>query len=628
MSTTSPRPLADAFPVVRGWLDGGTAEDVPATLADEIARRFGIDAFARNLLLLGAYVALEPDAADHIGRLHEDPRRTSPTIGLALARLPGANWRSLAADSPLRANGLIALDRNSAVAGAGFALPEPALFALLGAPALGEELAAQSRPALRPPKLTAARMRLADEIALRLAHGRRELLQLCGPDPVGKEHAAAEAAHRNGRTLHVLNAAMLPMAPQDIARLAQTWRRDLTLVEGMLFVDAASLSDVRPLALFADLVGLPLIIAAPESLALGHLPSLRIDMGRSSAAEQLPLWREQLGGFAKTLNGSVERLASHFAASPELAGSVAAELAIAMSAKRDKKTKLDFDAIAWDAARRFARPRMDDLARRVESAATWDDLVLPKQQIDTLKAIAAQVRNRVRVYEQWGFAKRSGGRGLGVSALFAGPSGAGKTMAGEILGAELRLDVYRIDLSAIVSKWIGETEKNLRRVFDAAEDGCAILQFDECDALFGKRSEVKDSHDRHANIEVSYLLQRLEQYRGLSILTTNLRNNIDSAFLRRLRFIVEFSFPSHAERVGIWRGIFPAETPTRELDFERLGQLNLAGGSIRNIAMSAAFLAAEERDIAVGMDHILAAARLEYTKSGRALTDAELRGWR
>ena len=272
---------------------------------------------------------------------------------------------------------------------------------------------------------------------------------------------------------------------------------------------------------------------------------------------------------------------------------------------------------------------MDDLARRVEGRAEWKDLILPPAQLRTLRAMAAQVRHRATVYESWGFGARSMGRGLGISALFSGPSGAGKTMAGEVLGAELELDVYRIDLSAIVSKWIGETEKNLRRVFDAAEEGCAILQFDEADALFGKRSEVKDSHDRHANIEVSYLLQRLEEYRGLSILTTNLKNNIDPAFLRRIRFIVDFGFPEAAERAEIWKGIFPKETPVGELDFDRLGQLNLAGGSIRNVAVAAAFLAAEggAKRPQVEMDHILAAARTEYEKTGRPLTAAELRGW-
>jgi len=217
-------------------------------------------------------------------------------------------------------------------------------------------------------------------------------------------------------------------------------------------------------------------------------------------------------------------------------------------------------------------------------------------------------------------------KGLGVSALFSGPSGAGKSMAGEVLGAALELDVYRVDLSSLVSKWVGETEKNLRRVFDAAEDGGVILQFDEADALFGRRSEVKDSHDRHANIEVSYLLQRLEAYRGLCILTSNMRDNIDDAFLRRIRFTVEFRFPNPQERLGIWRRIFPGHVPQSGLDHQRLSQLNLAGGSIRNIALGAAFLAADQGG-PVTMAELFSAARQEYEKLGRGMTDAERAGW-
>ena len=175
------------------------------------------------------------------------------------------------------------------------------------------------------------------------------------------------------------------------------------------------------------------------------------------------------------------------------------------------------------------------------------------------------MRHRAKVYDEWGFAEQSN-RGLGLSALFSGPSGTGKTLAAEILANELRLDLFRIDLSAVVSKYIGETEKNLRRVFDAAEEGGAVLLFDEADALFGKRSEVKDSHDRYANVEVSYLLQRMEAYRGLAILTTNMKEALDPAFLRRLRFVVQFPFPDQAHRAEIWRRIFPAKTPTDELD--------------------------------------------------------------
>jgi SpoVK/Ycf46/Vps4 family AAA+-type ATPase len=304
-----------------------------------------------------------------------------------------------------------------------------------------------------------------------------------------------------------------------------------------------------------------------------------------------------------------------------MARAIAAELALAP--ERDTKT---LSARAWEACRRAARPRMDDLAKRVVSTAEWRDLILPKSQKAVLESIIAQVRNRAKVYEDWGFGPRLQNKGLGVSALFSGPSGVGKSMAGELIGTALDLDVYRVDLSALVSKWVGETEKNLRRVFDAAEDGGVILQFDEADALFGRRSEVKDSHDRHANIEVSYLLQRLEAYSGLCILTTNMRDNIDEAFLRRLRFVIEFRFPSREDRQKIWQRIFPEDVPRDTLDYEKLAQLNITGGSIRNIALSASFLAAD-RGGSVSMADILHTAHLEYDKVGRSMTDAERAGW-
>jgi SpoVK/Ycf46/Vps4 family AAA+-type ATPase len=213
-------------------------------------------------------------------------------------------------------------------------------------------------------------------------------------------------------------------------------------------------------------------------------------------------------------------------------------------------------------------------------------------------------------------------RGLGISALFAGESGTGKTMAAEVLANDLRLNLYRIDLSSVVSKYIGETEKNLRRLFDAAEGGGAILFFDEADALFGKRSEVKDSHDRYANIEINYLLQRMEAYRGLAILTTNLKSALDTAFVRRLRFIVNFPFPGTAQRKVIWERSFPTATPIQDLDFERLAKLNLTGGSIHNVALNAAFLAAQAGG-PVTMRHALDAARTEFRKLDRPINEAD-----
>ena len=626
--TADMRALGEAFRTVAGWLDGTTTAPPPPSGADPIAALFGLDDFERNMLLLGAYAALDPEAGARIAALHGDASRTAPSLGLALVRLPGAHWSALAPGAALRRFGLIQIDGREGLGSAPFGLAEAVLLALVGAPSLSEELALLGRFVVPSTDLSPSRGRLADAVALRVAGEPAMTLQLCGADPLGKEQAAAAALASVGRSLFAISAAILPAAPADIARLAQLWRRDLTLTGGALFVDADRLNDPAPLALFATLLGQPLIVGAPDALMLGQAPTVRLDMPRLTAKEQVPLWRDRLGPYAKKLNGTIERLAGHFPVSPELADSVAAELAVLAPdpAAKAKKGAPRLEDIAWDAARRFARPRMEDLARRIDSEAKWNDLVLPPTQKDVLKAIVAQVRNRPTVYETWGFAKRSAGRGLGISVLFSGPSGAGKTLAGEILGAELGLDVYRIDLSSMMSKWIGETEKNLRRLFDAAEEGAAILQFDEADALFGKRGEINESRDRHANIEVSYLLQRIEEYRGLSILTTNFRSNIDSAFLRRLRFIIDFDFPGQGERAEIWQRIFPKSTPRAALDFDRLSQLNLSGGSIRNVAMGAAFAAAD-RGHDVGMAHILSAARLEYEKSGRSLTSAELKGW-
>jgi len=269
--------------------------------------------------------------------------------------------------------------------------------------------------------------------------------------------------------------------------------------------------------------------------------------------------------------------------------------------------------------------RLESLAQRIEPSVTWDDLVLPPTTLSLLHEIPAEVRQRSKVYDDWGFSRKMN-RGFGISALFTGPSGTGKTMAAEVTARDLSLPLYRVDLSAVVSKYIGETEKNLRRLFDTAEDSGAILLFDEADALFGKRSEVKDSHDRYANIEISYLLGRLESYRGVAILATNMKSALDPAFLRRLRFIVEFPLPDQECRIAIWRRIFPPQAPTRDLDFAKLSRLNIAGGSIRNIALNAAFLAAAA-DESVCMAHLLQAARSEYARLEQPLTESEFGDW-
>lgn len=277
----------------------------------------------------------------------------------------------------------------------------------------------------------------------------------------------------------------------------------------------------------------------------------------------------------------------------------------------------------YAAARAQSGHDLATLARKIEPKYSMDDIVLPADQQRQLQEICNQAKYRHIVYGQWGFeGKLSVGKGLNV--LFSGPPGTGKTMAAEIMAHELQLDLYKIDLSQVVSKYIGETEKNLNRIFTAAESANAILFFDEADALFGKRSEVKDSHDRYANLEIAYLLQKMEEYEGISILTSNLRQNLDEAFTRRIRFIVEFPFPEEESRLQIWQGIWPKQMPLgADVDLPLLArQFKLAGGNIRNIALAAAFLAAEDGQC-VGMKQLLQATKREFQKMGRLVSDEE-----
>ncbi len=262
-------------------------------------------------------------------------------------------------------------------------------------------------------------------------------------------------------------------------------------------------------------------------------------------------------------------------------------------------------------------------ARKITPKRVWQDLVLPKDTLAQLQELCQQVRYRTKIYSDWGFDQRFS-LGKGTIALFTGDSGTGKTLSAEIIAKELEIDLYQVDLSQVVSKYIGETEKNLSRVFSEAQASNAILFFDEADALFGKRSEVKDAHDRYANIEINYLLQRVETYEGVIILASNLSKNIDGAFVRRLHFSIEFPFPNEAYRLQIWHNIFPTQAPlASDIDFDFLARkFKIAGGNIKNIALSAAFMAAENCSV-IGMDHLIQAMKREYQKLGKVCESTE-----
>jgi SpoVK/Ycf46/Vps4 family AAA+-type ATPase len=472
---------------------------------------------------------------------------------------------------------------------------------------------------------------------LLLAHSQGEspVFYFQGPYGVGKQSAAEALSLETGRRLLVVDGERLlnGEAPAFEAVVRLTMREAL-LQDAVLYWDGFDglLADERlawRTVLLRALEEQPgLAILAGNSPwepadAFRARPFVRVEFPRPAYHERTALWQAALEG--TTFEGGEDELlalASKFRFSGGQirdAAATARNLARWREPDRGRVTTADLNT----ACRLQSNRKLEALARKITPHYAWGDIVLPADRLRQLREICNQVKYRARVYDEWGFDRKlSLGKGLNV--LFTGPSGTGKTMAAEIMAGELGLDVYKIDLSTVVSKYIGETEKNLARVFEEAETSNAILFFDEADALFGKRSEVRDAHDRYANIETSYLLQRMEEYDGMAILATNLHKNMDEAFVRRMHFTVEFPFPDAANRVRIWEKVWPAETPREpglDLDF-MARRFEITGGSIRNIALAAAFLAADDGQV-VNMGHLIRGTQREYRKMGKVVVDGE-----
>jgi hypothetical protein len=366
--------------------------------------------------------------------------------------------------------------------------------------------------------------------------------------------------------------------------------------------------------------GRRVLLCARRPDATASIPGLRaltVAMPEPTLAERRELWRAHAPG------ADVDGVAARFRLSmAQIAHAADVADASARARGNGPPVAADLERGARDAS----RTRLGALAVRVEPRAGWNDLVLPAGPLELLRSVAAFLRHRDLVLSEWGYERTIAG-GQGLKVLFAGESGTGKTMAAGVIAGDLGLDLFRVDLATVVSKYVGETEQNLDRIFDAAEGSNALLLFDEADALFGKRSEVKDAHDRYANIEVAYLLQRMEAYAGGVILTTNLRSNMDDAFLRRLDILVEFPFPEAADRRRLWRGLVPPEAPLADdVELDLLGnRFRLTGGSIRNCSVTAAFLAADE-DALIGMRQLLRAVAQELRKQGRLTLEADFAG--
>ncbi|MPV37311.1 ATP-binding protein [Georgenia subflava] len=569
-----------------------------ASTLDSVVEAARLTPFERDVLLLAAGPDLVAETADDLVAAGCGARLT---FGAALALLDGAHWSALTPTGPLRRWDLVRPAEPSAPTASPLVVDERVLHHLAGAGDVDPELAMLSWPAPPVPDLPRSLLVRAREVVEAWRGDRAAVLH--GPQPGNLRTVAAAAAALVGMQLRELAGIDLPPDAAGRARLVRLLGRESVLSATAWAVD---LSDARA----EDAPGIA------RALVGCGTPLVLLDGGPPRAwprAVPVEVPRLEPRERREVLTVALRRHGA--AVAEEVLDEVAGVFDLPVGDLEEAARETAAGTTLWHACRERSRPHFDGLAETVTPRAGWDDLVLPEAQRAQLRALVAAVRHRTRVLDQWGLAARSS-RSQGATALFAGPSGTGKTMAAEVIAGDLGLDLVRVDLSQLVDKYIGETEKNLKRVFDAAEDCAAVLLFDEADALFGRRTEVHDSHDRYANVEVGYLLQRLESFRGIAVLTTNARSAIDQAFLRRLRVLVTFPYPDLAARVALWQRAFPPSTPTRGLDPARLAAIDLPGGGITAAALTASYLAADDGE-PVSEDHVRRAARWELSKSGR-----------
>jgi len=598
------------------------AEVDPPPAMEVLARRLGLSPFERDMLLLCVAMELDTRIAALCARTQDDPWRAHPTFALGFTIFEQPAWDALSPDRPLRYWRLIEINQPGAqpLTTSAMRADERIVNFAKGVSHLDDRIAPFVLPLAEGPagEIPPSHQAVVHEAlrALHADHPHFRPLQLLGRDADSNQLVARAAAEQLGVTLYRLAGDMLPQQPADLETLARLWQREAILLPVGLYIDArdvdrGSESHATPLKRFLAR-GSGIIFADVRESWPVPGGSHAFEIEKPSPAEQRDLWTAALGDDQREEAG---RLAAQFNLSSNAIQRI-------VSDARDEGESSPLESRIWRHSLRQTRMRIDALAQHIEAKAKWDDIVLPDAEMSLLRQIAAHVAGRGTVYDDWGFRKRMN-RGFGISALFSGASGTGKTMAAEVIANELEQPLHRIDLSSVVSKWVGETEKNLERLFQAAEDSNGILFFDEADALFGKRTEAQHSQDRFANIEINYLLQRLESYPGLAILATNMKEALDPAFLRRLRFIIHFPVPGPVERRRIWEHAFPAEVPKKDLDFERLAKVNITGGSIHNIALNATFMAASQPEAVVTMELLLEATRAELRKLERPVNEAD-----
>ncbi len=577
-----------------------------------LATRLGLDKIEQDLLLLAVAGEIDTRYPALFAYLNDDAARRRPSVDLAM-RLVGDDWQGRA-EVRMRLTGQARLLRLGLVAfggdtpgslASGFAADPLVIAHLLGSDALAIAGAAEACASGSPDKQ-------ARHLAALQDGAQPVVLVLAGRPGTGRRTAAWRIAAAGGRRLATIVGA---------ARIADAARA--ALIEGAALLVEAGEPDEQTVAALKAMPSLPLMLAVRDAgrweRALDDRPLLVRHFAVAGVDERAEQWRAALRGVGvRAPVRAIGAVAARFRLSGGAIGRAAGDVALVLRANGVSAAPRAVVEQLTEAARRQCAIDLGHSAARIDARPGWDDLVVSPEVRRQLRDFAGAGQQRDRVYVEWGMGDVGRGAGKGVIALFTGASGTGKTMSAAVIARETGLDLWRIDLSSVVSKYIGETEKNLERIFSAARDGDAILFFDEADALFGKRSEVKDAHDRYANVEVAYLLQRLEDHDGIAILATNLSRNIDQAFIRRLHYIIEFPLPDQALRERLWRKAFAAPTPMQGTIDEGLlaRQFALSGGDIRAAALDAAFLAASNGG-AVTMDHVLSAVSRQMLKQGR-----------
>jgi DNA polymerase III delta prime subunit len=629
-------------------LRAADSDDIAGSPWYKLIREFSLSLIEQDILLLAVAPEIDLKYETLFAYLNNDITRKWPTfnlalqIGAALAEQRSDVRRCLLPEATLFSSGLLQLstsgtDRRSWLA-TGFSAAPSVYQYLTNTSSLDPRLALFVEQ--RTPSINWERLPISSDLRKTLrrfshryidSRSRLPTIILVGHEGVGRALAAEAVCHELGfSSLLRVDLDVLRSSGENIGQLTRALLLQQRLHAAGLYLssfEALFDKEQKPLpesrGLFKILsqakgpVFIPSESGTPwrELLAEQRAICFRFDL--PDYATRLRLWKDAITTVdADVASSELEALADRFALTP-------GQISSAVAGAADAQSFSDLDANAVDAAKLFdaARAQSDQspgrLAAKVKTLHNWDDLILPRLTLQRVKEITAAIRYRHVVYSEWGFEKRIAA-GLGLKVLFSGPSGTCKTMTAGVIARDLGLDLYKIDLSGIVSKYIGETEKNLDRIFRAAQSSNAILFFDEADALFGKRSEVKDAHDRYANIEVAYLLQKIEEYEGVVILASNLSRNIDEAFSRRMHYVVEFPLPDETHRERLWRGMFPAEVPmSGDVDFQFLAkQFPIAGGDIRNVALDAAFLAAQDGKL-VTMKQLAKALARQMMKQGK-----------